>query len=129
MCPLSILVVDDDGDSRRCVRGLLEYAGYLATTASNGLEALAAIDEHHFDLVITDILMPEMDGLELIIRIRERRPYTRILAVSGGGSFLTGPLCTKLADDLGAEASITKPLSEDTLLRGVDLALTRPIVA
>jgi YesN/AraC family two-component response regulator len=93
------------------------------------VEALAAIADRRFDLVITDVLMPEMDGLQLIRRIREQRPYTRILAVSGGGRFLPSRFCAKLADDLGAEVSITKPLSEDVLLRGVDLALTRPIVA
>ena len=107
----SILVVDDEDSIRRVLVRILEPMGAHVVCAGNGLEALRAIEKEPFDLVITDVLMPEMDGIELIPLIKKKRPGVYILAMSGGGHNFMGDYCTKLATTLGADAVIMKPFT------------------
>jgi CheY-like chemotaxis protein len=82
-----VLVVDDNPDMRAFVRIALERAGFETNVAADGRRALDLQREHPADVLITDIFMPEPDGLELIQQFRSRFPRTKVIAISGGGKF------------------------------------------
>jgi CheY-like chemotaxis protein len=115
----SILVVDDEESVRGFFYEVLTGAGYDVAVASDGSEALAMIRQRPFDLLLTDLVMPEREGLELIMTLRNERPKLRTIAVSGafGGTFL------EAAKALGASAVLLKPVSPDRLLETVQQAL------
>jgi CheY-like chemotaxis protein len=124
----SILVVDDEPDVAEAIQSVLEHAGFTVVTANSAQQGLAAIEQQNFDVVVTDIIMPKVNGLELIRRLRTGHPRIRIIAISGGGSF--GPLSLKpeaisthafiaAARDAGAEEVLTKPFDMDDLLAAV----------
>lgn len=112
----SILVVDDDLDILRMLAGIIEDKGHRVVTAANGKLAIAAFDATSIDLVVTDIFMPETEGMETIAAIRKRRRATRILAISGyrDVEFLS------MARSLGADAALPKPFSAATLIETID---------
>ena len=115
----TILVVDDEGSVRGFFEQVLTGAGYEVVVARNGAEALKKVHERRFDLLLTDLVMPEKEGLEIIGILRKERPDLKIVAVSGafGGTFL------KAAQLLGAHATLLKPVSPDQLLGAVQGAL------
>ena len=117
-----ILLVEDEHLARICIRDLLEEAGYSVAEASDGEEGLEACSDAHYDLVITDMLMPRRDGVELIRALKNRQSDVPILAISGGGR-VPGPLCLALAGNLGAAATLAKPFSRDDLLAAVSTCL------
>ena len=80
-----ILVIDDDDDFRRMLRMALEHDGYIVEEASNGHEGIQRYRAAPADLVLTDLLMPEREGLETIQTLRQEYPEVKIIAVSGGG--------------------------------------------
>src|ERR1700685_2788693 len=82
----TILVVDDEPDVRDSMKYVLDRAGYSVRTAESVVEALAEIARSPTDLVITDIIMPEINGVEAIESIRKALPSVRIIAISGGGN-------------------------------------------
>jgi CheY-like chemotaxis protein len=84
----NILVVDDVEDIREVLTQILQYEGYNVIAASNGKTAMEAIDGMRIDLVVTDILMPEMDGMELVNKIKESTPDTKFILMSAGGRYL-----------------------------------------
>ena len=129
MKELSVLVVDDDDKLRDLLPLMLEPVGHTVTCARDGAEAVRMLDRQNFDLVITDIMMPEMDGIELIPKIRTRQPATRIVAVSGGGKFFTTTSCLQIAKTLDAHAVVMKPFNRDQLLAGINLAFPNPGLA
>lgn len=110
-----ILVVDDEAGVRGLLREILTAAGYLVAEAENGNQAVRLIRSRAFDLMITDLVMPEQEGLETIQLLRRQQPDLRIIAISGafGGSFL------KVAKSLGAHAALAKPVSPEELLETV----------
>jgi len=110
----SILVVDGDESERRVIAELLKTAGYEVTEAANGKQALALLASGTPDLLLTEIVMPEKDGLELIQDVRKRNLKTTILAMSGTAK-ADGYL--SIARHLGAHRTLKKPLSVDQLLR------------
>lgn len=123
MEPRKILVVDDDLDVRKIVSINLTKLGHLVSEAADGREAVSKMTTTIFDVVITDVLMPEKDGLELIREIRSKSPVTRIVAMSGGGrspslSYL------EIARRLGAHALLNKPFSSSELVSSIDAALS-----
>ena len=115
----TILVVDDEAGIRSSVRGVLADEGYRVLEAEDGLGALQIIHSERPRLVILDIWMPEMDGIELLRRIRESEPHTQVIVISGHGNIETAVTATKL----GAFDFIEKPFSVDGLLQLVDRAL------
>jgi DNA-binding NtrC family response regulator len=121
--PPSILVVDDDESIRTVVETCLKHAGYNVMTATGRAPVLCALAAREFDLVITDVLMPEIDGAEVITASRMRQPGAAILAMSGGGSYLTAEFCLKMATQMGAGAPLMKPFHLDELLTAVRNAL------
>jgi CheY-like chemotaxis protein len=123
-----ILVVDDEIEVGAAVRRVLERAGYAVTLANNATEGLEAVAQQPPDVVITDIIMPKVHGVELIKTLRERYPRIRIIAISGGGSF--GPLAYKpeaisthaylaAAREAGAQEVLTKPFDLTDLIAAV----------
>src|SRR6185295_19627898 len=115
----TILVVDDEAGIRSSVRGVLADEGYRVLEAEDGRGALRLIESERPRLVILDIWMPEMDGIELLRRIRESEPATQVIVISGHGNIETAVTATKL----GAFDFIEKPFSLDGLLHVIDRAL------
>src|SRR6266850_7468903 len=115
----TILVVDDEAGIRSSVRGILADEGYRVLEAEDGRGALQLIAAERPRLVIVDIWMPEMDGIELLRRIRDSDPMTPVIVISGHGNIETAVTATKL----GAFDFIEKPFSLDGLLHVVDRAL------
>lgn len=122
--PTRILIVDDDDALRRALSRTLRGHGYEVDEASDAHEALGAIDRMPPDLVLTDIMMPGGDGVELINAIRGRACRPGILAMSGRGSMGALDLL-HLAEKLGADLSLNKPFSTDELLLAVSELETR----
>jgi CheY-like chemotaxis protein len=106
---------------RRLVATVLERRNFRVTEAADGGEALSMLSRHEFDLVITDIVMPEIEGLELVRRIRAGHPSSKVMAVSGGGSHLVS--YTHLAKQLGADEVLGKPFTPAELVRAVERLL------
>lgn len=118
-----VLVVDDDELVLTTLKMTLEAQGHSVTAVSAASEANERIQPGRFDLVITDILMPEMDGLELIRAIRARDGDLRIIAVSGGGYRSTQDFL-HFASVFGADAALSKPFNAETLADAINRALT-----
>lgn len=118
----SILVVDDEALMRAFLRQALGKAGYCVTEARNGRDGLTRLKEISPDLVITDIIMDEKDGLELLLELRRMRRGMKVIAMSGGGS--SGALnFLDVAQLLGA-TTLQKPISKDVLLATVQRELS-----
>jgi CheY-like chemotaxis protein len=118
-----ILVIDDDEILRRLLGRVLTRAGHTVSAAADGLEATRLAHEQPFDLVITDLLMPESDGLEVIMAIREEFPGLRVIAISGGGRLGSNGYL-RMARNLGASAVLSKPFENAELLSLVDKLLS-----
>ena len=104
------MVVDDDSQIRELMCQALTQWGHTVTCAENGSIALGFIRKQLFDSVVTDILMPGKDGLELIGELRRSHPGVRIVAISGGGRGSSSHYLD-VAKSLGAHAVLTKPFS------------------
>jgi len=115
----TILVVDDEKDIRISLTGILEDEGYQVVTAASGLEALDSAREELPDLVLLDIWMPGMDGLETLEKLKSLFPFITVIMISGHGTIETAVRATKL----GAFDFIEKPLSLDKVLISVVNAL------
>jgi len=113
---MRVLVVDDNPDMRSFVKIVLERAGFEAEVAADGQRALDLQRERPADVLITDIFMPELDGLELIQQFKSRFPGIKVVAISGGGQG-TKVNYLYVAAEIGAEAVLRKPFSTATLVR------------
>ena len=118
----TILVIDDDASIRRSLRRIHELDGYQVREAQNGSTALDPEAVADLDLVITDIYMPEMDGIEFLIRFRDLFPSTPVIAISGGG-YAAKEFVLKDASMIGANATLSKPLTVDGVLGAVNQVL------
>ncbi len=116
-----ILVVDDDDVLLEIVAQILVEAGYSVVTASDGVEAAARFRVEAFDLIITDLVMPNREGIETIIELRKTSPQTPVIAMSGGVLGSTSYL--KLAERLGARRTLRKPFNSAELLGAVSALL------
>ena len=120
-----ILLIDDDHALREVTAEVLRQAGHIVETAPDGNVGLAKHRAERQDLIITDINMPDMDGVELIMALRYTEPRPRIIAISGGGRF-SQPIYLPLAERLGVQRALAKPIRADTLLRAVTEVLAEP---
>jgi CheY-like chemotaxis protein len=117
-----ILLIDDDAAILRVQQALLSREGHQVATAGNGKEALPLLHGAAFDLVITDLIMPEREGMETIQLLRRDYPKTKIIASSGGGrADATDYL--NMAKLMGANAILPKPFTREELLAAVAQAL------
>lgn len=114
-----ILVVDDEEVIRDVCSQILENLGYLVVTAGSGREALKLVSEDIFDVVITDIMMPDMSGLELLEVIKRTSLDIRPVVITGLGTF---EMATQ-ADRLGASEFVVKPFTPNELAEAVGKAL------
>ena len=118
-----ILVIDDDENWRTVIREVLRLEKHEVVEAADGGEGMERCRELKPDLVITDIVMPDQEGLETIELLRRDFPTMPIIAMSGGGAFLRKEDYLPLAEKLGACATLAKPLSRVELLNAVQGAL------
>jgi two-component system nitrogen regulation response regulator NtrX len=109
MRPASILVVDDESGIRASLLEILREEGWQAAAAASGEECLRALERKPYDLVLLDVWLPGMDGLEVLRRLKEREPAPIVVMISGHGTIETAVKATKL----GAFDFIEKPLSMD----------------
>jgi CheY-like chemotaxis protein len=117
-----VLVVDDQPDFRRATIRLLERAGHTTTEAADGAEGLRQFAAGDVDLVVTDLFMPDMDGLEFMRELARRRPGTRVIAVSGG-AFMDAASILEVASALGAVRTLSKPIDPPRFLALVEEVL------
>jgi len=115
-----ILIVDDEASDRLLQQRILERHGHEVCTAADGVEALLALGTKEIDLVITDLQMPDIHGLELISVLRDRSPRPTIVVVSG-----TGPDQLAIAKAVGAQFTLNKPVYAEQLTAIVEQALAR----
>ena len=113
-----ILIMDDDDDVRMNLREMLENEGYRVTDAPNGKIGMRLFRESRVDLVITDIVMPEQEGLETVKELKDDFPAVKIIVISGGGKLKPEPYL-KLAGQLGANKTLLKPFKRDDILSAV----------
>lgn len=121
-----VLILDDDEQITTLVQAMLTRAGYTVAVESSGNRALQAIGDHEFRLLITDILMPEIDGIDVIQQSRRRQPNLKIIAMSGGRRKITADFNLKSARMLGASESLEKPFTKDQLLKAVERQIGKP---
>ncbi|WP_262694186.1 response regulator transcription factor [Kordiimonas aquimaris] len=114
----NILLIDDDPLVLESISIMLVENGYNVETATNGELGLRKAAEPGFDLIITDILMPEKDGLETLTELKNAKNPAKVIAISGGGR---GSSITylKVAEVLGADCSLAKPFSSSQLITAV----------
>jgi YesN/AraC family two-component response regulator len=110
-----ILVVDDEPMIREGLKVALEMEGHRAFTACDGNEAIRMVNENKPQLVITDIIMPESDGIEVICTVKEQNPDIKILAISGGGR-INAKDHLRIAQQLGAAGVLAKPFTTEDLI-------------
>jgi CheY-like chemotaxis protein len=120
-----ILLIDDDDAVREVTAEVLRQAGHTVTPAPNAKTGLALHHADPHDLIITDINMPDMDGLELIMALRHAAPRPRVIAISGG-YLLSESLFLPLAQRLGVQRALAKPFRAEALLQAVDAVLAEP---
>jgi CheY-like chemotaxis protein len=127
-----ILIVDDEEHVRAALKQVLERAGYDVLVAATGNEGLELMQQEGADLVITDVIMPGIDGLTTARRIREKYRDTRIIVISGGGKAAPEPyepdsISTRSylasANNAGADRTLTKPFDRQEILRVVQSLL------
>lgn len=111
----TILIIEDNESMLQMMRDLLTRSGYTVFTAVDGMQGLQVFHTHSPDLVITDIIMPDREGLEVIMELTRHQPRPRIIAVSGGG-MLEPQTYLFLAEKLGADHVLAKPFRPAELL-------------
>ncbi len=110
----TILCIDDEKTGLRVRALMLEYAGYRVLRACNGEEGLRLLDSHEVDLVIMDYWLPDMDGVELIKRIRDANPVVPLAVLTGSGELVDLP------EDAGIDRVLSKPIPPEELRSAVD---------
>ena len=119
----TILIIDDSASMIAFMEQTLGHAGHTVTAAKNGKEGLAQMRGNAFDLVITDLYMPELDGIETIIQARKAGPLPRLIAISSKDSIINLLPAAKM---LGALKTLRKPFTAEQLLETVDAVLRLP---
>lgn len=121
-----VLVVEDEQNLRGIIAAILTGAGYEVIEACDGSEIGACLEGARPDLVLTDILMPEKEGIQTIIELRRQNPELRIIGMSGGG-MVGADHYLDMAKVFGANQTLQKPFSKEKLLRVVAAVLAAPV--
>ena len=113
-----ILIIDDESQIRSMLRLMLERVGYEVMEAADGVEGIRQYRDNPADLIITDLIMPNKDGIGMIIELKKEFPQVKIIAMSGGGvnrpeGYLDG------AKKLGATRTLTKPIDREEMIDAV----------
>ncbi len=120
----SLLVIDDEPGLRSFIKQIFEEAGHTVVDAANGTLGFARFREGSYDVVITDLILPDKAGNEMIAEMRQLRPGQKIIAISGGGP-TRNPEFLDIAEALGADEVLPKPFSMQDLRRAVAACLER----
>jgi CheY-like chemotaxis protein len=115
----TILIVEDEAALRKVMERELRGAGHIVTSAVNGRDAIRLLDNASFDVVISDLIMPEADGFEVIRRLRQKTPRIPVILTTGGGSG-SAALYLEMAKQMGAAETLAKPFTIDQLREAVD---------
>ncbi len=118
-----ILLIDDDDQVREALTQILERAGHEVVEASDGKFGLSLYESSSTDIVITDILMPDVGGIDTISLLRNQSPDVRIIAISGGDVARDPETCLEYARRIGADQVLAKPVRKDELLASVNVML------
>jgi DNA-binding response OmpR family regulator len=118
-----ILIVDDDPLIREILPLVLLEHGYESSTAPDGRVAMRELRRQAHDVVLTDVLMPDTDGMELLQEVRREFPAVRVIAMSGGSQLLPGSELLQVARCLGARAVLPKPFEIEALLTALKQTL------
>ena len=118
-----ILLVDDVPAVRLSIRAALEAIGYQVLEAADGKEALDLLDSQAVDLIVTDLWMPNLDGVELLKRLRATNANIRVIAISGGGMRKPIDVSAALAQTWGADAVLYKPFDNEDLVNEINRLL------
>jgi DNA-binding NtrC family response regulator len=121
----SILIVDDEPGIRELLGIMLESYGHSVVTAEDGIQAPKVMATRPIDVVITDLLMPERDGLEFITEVRKKYPKVKIIAMSGGGH-VARESYLRIAKTFGAHYLLEKPFNQSDVLGAVETVLAMP---
>lgn len=120
----TVLIIEDDPTLLRTLSRWFQASGCRVRAAQDGEDGLAKFDGLRPDIVVTDILMPNREGVETILAIKQRAPEVKILAISGGGT-LGSAAVLDLARRLGADATLAKPFRSGEVLQAVRALLTQ----
>ena len=112
----TILLVEDEDLLRNGVQEMLELHDFHVIGASDGIEALEWLEEAEVDLVITDLVMPNMDGVDFVHKLREKRPTLPVIVVSGSSKSVMDRYGINTLDIPGANASLSKPFKSNELV-------------
>lgn len=118
-----ILLIDDDEATRETLADCLDSAGHTVAQAENGRKALQLLNKTSYDLIVTDVFMPELDGIELLQILGEREDQPPVISISGGGGVLPPGWATKLTEVYSVASAMTKPLDLRVFLRNVEQSL------
>jgi CheY-like chemotaxis protein len=119
----TILIVDDDELFRTMLDAMLRGEGHQVLSAVNGTEALSVLESHAPDLIMTDILMPDGDGIELISTLNQQARGIPIIAMSGGRRAISLEFNLESAELMGVKATLAKPFTRATLRQAITDAL------
>lgn len=117
-----VLIVEDDNELREMLKMMLLRRNFTVLEAENGKAAITHFKPLLTDIVVTDLIMPEEDGLKVLIKLRELKPSIKIIAISGGGKVGPGSYLN-LAKALGADAIYSKPFSLNDLVAKIEQLL------
>ena len=125
MSSYTILIIEDDEQFRGFVSELLTSEGFEVLTAENGKEGIDLLEVQQPDLILTDLLMPEKDGVRVISEVRSNYSHIPVIAMSGGQSVFS-PVFLEAASSLGAAQTLTKPFADDELIDAIHSLLNTP---
>jgi len=111
-----ILLIDDDKNILELMTAILENAGYQITVAVNGNEGIRQLESQHFDLVVTDIVMPEQDGIAVLMWLRRQSVRPKTIVLTGGSALLQQSYLTNLAAQFSADKILSKPVHFEALI-------------
>ena len=117
-----ILLVDDEIEFRDLLKNILTLEMHSVVCAGDGNEALKLFSQQTFDVVITDLVMPDKEGFEVIMEIRKLSPSIKIIAMTGGG-FASASSYLSIAQAFGVNKTLAKPFSRDELLHAIAITL------
>ncbi len=126
---MNILLVEDSPEVSLSVREILASVGHDVDDVANGKEALAMLADHSYDMVVSDIWMPEMDGISLLKEIRGAGNDVPVVVISGGAPNAPLTYTAPLASTFGANAVIYKPFEKEELLKTIDAVMAGETVA
>jgi two-component system chemotaxis response regulator CheY len=118
---LSMLITDDSIIARKKIKGLLKDTGFKITEAVNGNEALEILEIERFDIILLDLLMPELDGFDVLRRLKDKNMKIPVIVISADIQEATRELCM----ELGASGFLNKPPSKDELLATIENVINK----